>query len=69
MKSRSSILEAMAEVLDELGYPKEVTKEEVVSAFCQVIDSNPQLHNNYATSFWNDSCMQEMECTNLSSMS
>ena len=50
----------MAEVLDELGYPREVTKEEVVSAFCQVIDSNPQLHNNYATSFWNDSCMQEM---------
>lgn len=45
VKSRSFILEAMAEVLDELGYPREVTKEEVVSAFCQVIDPNPQLHN------------------------
>ena len=44
VKSRSLIPEAMAEVLDELGYPREVTKEEVVSAFCQVIDPC-QTHN------------------------
>lgn len=39
-------LEAMAEVLDELGYAREVTKDEVVSAFCQVID--PEQYNSAA---------------------